>query len=209
MTAHRHSAGTVLVPAPRDDLCLGYANTRFWRGRPAPTETIGGFADLMSWAAGALGFDPEALRRTADRARRHPAEAEKLLAEAIVLREAIYRIFAALAGGEDVAETDLDALDRALAAAPARRAIARAERGFAWRVDGVPNSATALLAPVLWSAADLMLKGERADIRRCANEECLWLFVDRSKTATRRWCDMTSCGNRAKARRHYLKTKDR
>jgi predicted RNA-binding Zn ribbon-like protein len=36
----------------------------------------------------------------------------------------------------------------------------------------------------------------------------VWLFIDASKNATRRWCDMASCGNRAKARRHYLKLKD-
>jgi predicted RNA-binding Zn ribbon-like protein len=52
-----------------------------------------------------------------------------------------------------------------------------------------------------------MIKGEHRRVRRCANEKCLWLFVDESKNGTRRWCDMTACGNRAKARRHYLKIK--
>jgi hypothetical protein len=36
-----------------------------------------------------------------------------------------------------------------------------------------------------------------------------WLFVDASKNGTRRWCDMTAFGNRAKARRHYLKSRQR
>jgi predicted RNA-binding Zn ribbon-like protein len=36
----------------------------------------------------------------------------------------------------------------------------------------------------------------------------MWLFVDESKNGTRRWCDMTACGNRAKARRHYLRSRD-
>jgi predicted RNA-binding Zn ribbon-like protein len=40
-------------------------------------------------------------------------------------------------------------------------------------------------------------------VRRCANDKCLWLFIDRSKAGTRRWCDMAACGNRAKAQRHY------
>jgi predicted RNA-binding Zn ribbon-like protein len=44
-------------------------------------------------------------------------------------------------------------------------------------------------------------------LRRCANPECLWLFIDASKSGNRRWCDMASCGNRAKAARHYLKRK--
>jgi len=60
---------------------------------------------------------------------------------------------------------------------------------------------------VLWSAADLLTHADRRRVRRCANDACLWLFVDESKAETRRWCDMSSCGNRAKSRRHYLKTK--
>jgi predicted RNA-binding Zn ribbon-like protein len=62
------------------------------------------------------------------------------------------------------------------------------------------------LAPVIWSAADLLTRADHR-VRRCANEACLWLFIDESKAGTRRWCDMSSCGNRAKSRRHYLKTK--
>ena len=60
---------------------------------------------------------------------------------------------------------------------------------------------------MLWSAADLLTRLDRLRVRRCANDECLWLFIDHSKGGTRRWCDMTSCGNRAKARRHYLRRK--
>ncbi|MFI4995137.1 MAG: CGNR zinc finger domain-containing protein [Hyphomicrobiales bacterium] len=46
-------------------------------------------------------------------------------------------------------------------------------------------------------------------MRRCANEKCLWMFVDESKSGTRRWCQMSACGNRAKARRHYSRIKQR
>jgi predicted RNA-binding Zn ribbon-like protein len=35
---------------------------------------------------------------------------------------------------------------------------------------------------------------------------CRWLFLDRSKNKSRRWCDMKVCGNRAKARVHYALT---
>jgi predicted RNA-binding Zn ribbon-like protein len=44
-------------------------------------------------------------------------------------------------------------------------------------------------------------------VRVCAAEDCGWLFLDTSKNHTRRWCSMKSCGNRAKARRHYNKEK--
>ena len=104
------------------------------------------------------------------------------------------------------------ALSQALSEAPTRRQLAHSGTGYAWqielgRLDGAGLPIPVLLAPVVWSAADLMVGSGRRRIRQCANSECLWLFIDGSKNGTRRWCDMASCGNRAKARRHYLKTK--
>ncbi|MFG3511575.1 CGNR zinc finger domain-containing protein [Streptomyces bobili] len=45
-------------------------------------------------------------------------------------------------------------------------------------------------------------------IRRCAHEACVLHFFDTSRNGTRRWCSMAGCGNRAKASRHYARTKD-
>ncbi|MER5467553.1 CGNR zinc finger domain-containing protein [Streptomyces sp. NPDC002935] len=45
-------------------------------------------------------------------------------------------------------------------------------------------------------------------IRRCAHETCVLHFFDTSRNGTRRWCSMAACGNRAKASRHYARTKE-
>ncbi|GAA2457278.1 CGNR zinc finger domain-containing protein [Streptomyces glaucus] len=45
-------------------------------------------------------------------------------------------------------------------------------------------------------------------IRACAHESCVLHFFDTSRNGTRRWCSMAMCGNRAKASRHYARTKD-
>ncbi|MDG9716823.1 CGNR zinc finger domain-containing protein [Streptomyces sp. DH24] len=45
-------------------------------------------------------------------------------------------------------------------------------------------------------------------IRACAHEACVLHFFDTSRNGTRRWCSMAACGNRAKASRHYARTKD-
>jgi len=50
--------------------------------------------------------------------------------------------------------------------------------------------------------------GPGADrIRICANDLCRYPFYDRSPSGRRRWCDMASCGNRAKAARHRARVK--
>ncbi|MFJ5829893.1 CGNR zinc finger domain-containing protein [Streptomyces sp. NPDC093089] len=62
-----------------------------------------------------------------------------------------------------------------------------------------------------WSAArdylDL-LRTAPDRIRACAHEACILHFFDTSRNGTRRWCSMAVCGNRAKASRHYARTKE-
>jgi predicted RNA-binding Zn ribbon-like protein len=48
---------------------------------------------------------------------------------------------------------------------------------------------------------------ESAKARICANDTCRWVFYDSSRTHQRRWCEMSSCGNRAKAARHRARAK--
>jgi predicted RNA-binding Zn ribbon-like protein len=74
-------------------------------------------------------------------------------------------------------------------------------------VDELNPTVPHLLTPVLWTAGDLLVEPRRDRVRRCGNEKCVWLFLDDSKSGTRRWCSMSSCGNRAKAHRHYERKK--
>ncbi|MBT2456271.1 CGNR zinc finger domain-containing protein [Streptomyces sp. ISL-86] len=63
-----------------------------------------------------------------------------------------------------------------------------------------------------WTAARdyLGLLGSAPDrIRSCASPACVLHFYDISRNGTRRWCSMAACGNRAKASRHYARTRER
>ena len=193
----------------RDDACLDFANTLSWRGRAAPAETLAGAGALVRWLAGSAGLAGKVVGEIESWTQAHPKQAGTLLAEAVVLRETLYRIFRALADGEAAPNRDLVALNQALAAAPPRRRIAPAAPGYGWQIGPAAISMPTLLAPVLWSAGDLLASDRRRRVRLCANEQCLWLFLDESKAGTRRWCNMASCGNRAKARRHYQRSRPR
>ena len=52
-----------------------------------------------------------------------------------------------------------------------------------------------------------MTSGSIDRFRVCANDQCRWAFFDESRAGRRRWCDMSSCGNRAKAARHRARSK--
>ncbi len=197
----------VLISTISDDICVSYANTLSWRGSEMPVEKLHDLDDLLDWIEQSAAVDASAVEALTDQARQHPETTAGVFGQAIVLREVIYRAFSAVAAGERVRDQDFVALKRALAEAPARGRLERMGDSYAWRIKQLRLSAPEVLVPVLWSAGDLLLNARQRRIRRCANERCLWLFLDESKSGTRRWCDMASCGNRAKARRHYSKVK--
>jgi predicted RNA-binding Zn ribbon-like protein len=87
---------------------------------------------------------------------------------------------------------------------PPRAVLTLGQGGLAWAAPVAPSWHSARAA-LLWSAADLLTGARRERVRQCDNPECRYLFLDASKAGTRRWCDMSSCGNRAKAHRHYRK----
>ena len=63
------------------------------------------------------------------------------------------------------------------------------------------------LRPIVRSAAELLVSDQLDRVRECDGARCTWLFLDQSRNRSRRWCSMETCGNRAKARRHYRRTK--
>jgi len=74
---------------------------------------------------------------------------------------------------------------------------------FEW---GWPGAAPDLDRVAWWvarSAAELLTSPDLTFVRECASYDCGWLFMDATKNRSRRWCDMRTCGKRAKSRRHY------
>ena len=79
--------------------------------------------------------------------------------------------------------------------------------GFRWRWANDRDLLERVVWPVARSAGDLLVSDDLRWVRECASESCNWLFLDTSRTRRRKWCDMSSCGNREKARRHYRRRK--
>jgi predicted RNA-binding Zn ribbon-like protein len=183
-------------------LCLDFANTWGDRGRPE-SDLLRDYRGLLAFGVQTRVLSAAAAARLLRRAARQPAQATAAFGQALALREAIYRLFAALAAGGRPAPADLAALNRALPAALARLRIAAGDGGFAWSWADPGTDLEAPVRPVARSAAELLISEEATRTRQCAAERCTWLFLDSSRNRARRWCDMKTCGNRAKARRHY------
>ncbi|HML24579.1 MAG TPA: ABATE domain-containing protein [Aggregatilinea sp.] len=185
-------------------ICLDFANTNEWHASAHPTEHLNTYADLVAWAA-QIGVLPDDAAQTAlAQADVHPADALVVLGRARVLREAIYRIVVAMIEDQPASDEDMATLNDALAGTLPRAALVATEDGFEWGWEMAPGALDAMIGPIARSAADLLTSEDRGRIGQCADDRgCGWLFYDRSRNRSRRWCSMESCGNRAKAKQHY------
>jgi predicted RNA-binding Zn ribbon-like protein len=195
------------IVVPRRDLGIDFANTVAYRGS-RPDESLHNLTDLFTWLRSAKAL-PELVIATLPRVIASAQIDEmRLFNEAIALRETGYRLINAVAAPSAMPPGDLQCFNQALAEAPARVSLAHSDNLLGWRIETQPTAAS-ILAPVLWSTADLLAGPDSARLRACANPQCLWLFLDDSKNGTRRWCSMQACGNRAKAHRHYQRQKEK
>lgn len=188
-------------------LCLDFINTLTDRSTGSPQELLTNYSALVSWSQQAHVVVDEEARRLLEEAARHSAEASSVLQRAITLREVMYRIFSTIAEGALPAETDLATFNKVLSEAMAHACVVIEGDGFTWSWTDSDSALNRILWSVVRSAADLLASQELQTVRMCSADDCNWLFLDTSKNRSRRWCDMKTCGNRAKVRRHYDRKK--
>jgi len=194
-------------------LCLDFTNTVNWHASAHPIEELPAYSDLLSWAH-KVGLVTEAeAQRLGRLAARRPAEAAAVLQRAHALREAIYRLLSATAHQQRADPADLEIINTELPASLAHSRLTPAAQGYAlaWPAQADADALDRLLWPVAFSAADLLTHPELLSrVGECADDRgCGYLFLDMTKNRSRRWCDMKDCGNRAKARRHYERRKEK
>jgi predicted RNA-binding Zn ribbon-like protein len=173
-------------------------------------EHLEDYADLLSFAVQDKIVSSQEASRLRQQADRNKVEALRSFRKAILLREAIYRVFAAIAQRKGPFPEDLQMLsDYAVEALRHRRLVPANGRTYRWEwQEEGKNQLDQILWPVAQAASDLLTAAELESLRWCEAPDCEWLFLDHSRNGSRRWCDMKSCGNRAKARRHYRRARE-
>jgi predicted RNA-binding Zn ribbon-like protein len=183
-------------------LCLEFVNTVGWWRRPEAEDRLVDYEALLAWGVrtGALGTDEA--RRLLGVAARRPAAAAREVRAARRLRDAIHAVFTASAERRPAPRRELGVLNEALARVHRHLRLEPRGRGLAWRWDE-GDTLERVLWPVARSAARLLTSPDLGRVHECGDPRCGWLFLDTSRNGSRRWCSMSDCGNRAKARRHY------
>jgi predicted RNA-binding Zn ribbon-like protein len=168
---------------------LDFINTLDY-GREGWTDSISTPAQAVQWFAdrGLTHPHPELAKdpRTLDRVRD--------------VRAALREITEAITEDRPAPRQALDEANRALRARSVLELVP-AQTGVAPSHRHVGNPISDALARLVEALAIEMAAGHPERLRICDSDGCRWVFYDQSRTGRRRWCDMSTCGNRAKAAR--------
>jgi predicted RNA-binding Zn ribbon-like protein len=188
-------------------LCLDFVNTLDHRLSSQPLEKLGGFAELVAFGeqAGALSA-PEA-RRLRNAKRKSKREASVLSQRALAIREILFRIFSAEAACREVSEADVETLNAVVRRSNARSFVTPGGRKGAWQWLEKSSDANRLIGKIVRSAVEVLTSANIQRVKKCAADNCGWLFIDGSRSRNRRWCEMKTCGSRHKAKTYYQRKK--
>ena len=188
-------------------IALDFVNTVDWRDRADAHEVLTDYPVLLRWArrVGIISDDRE-FEALLEESERHPRKARDALRRAIDLREALYRIAAAIAAEATPSSADLATVNAAFSDAVAHATVTPADEGFTWSWSGA-DPWSRVVWPLAAAGHDLLFSSDLERIKKCGHGGCGWVFLDLSKNVSRRWCSMQGCGSREKMRRQYRRKK--
>jgi len=125
------------------------------------------------------------------------------LTHAIAVREAIRGVIAANSGAA-VYPVDVATLNGAIAASRLR---ARFGSDGKARLDPEAQGVEGALGRIVAAVFAAMGEEDWTRLKACDSRSCRWVFYDRSRNHSSRWCRMASCGNRQKAKRFRERSK--
>jgi predicted RNA-binding Zn ribbon-like protein len=177
-------------PARDEELFVEFANTLSFDDGIAREHLPDGPA-LAGWVAE---------RGLASRAP-SSAEAARALPSFRALRQLIHDVTERVSVAGTPSSAQVRAINRVLRDGLHYHQLRPAGRG-GFTVTQVGNQVDQARAAIAGSLAHYLADHDLRRVRVCANDGCRWRFIDRSPTGRRRWCDMSTCGNRAKVARH-------
>jgi predicted RNA-binding Zn ribbon-like protein len=182
---------------------LELVNTLDMRFSGKTEELLPSYADLLRFTV-QLGLLPAEQARKLGRTVRDQ-DARRVLTSVVELREALAAVLYAWIDGGKAPAGQVEMLEKHFHAAARHRTLRADASHLEWSWSGAEQQAEIPLWKLAQAACDLLVSSDAELIKDCGDPTCRWLFLDISKNHTRRWCNMKTCGNRMKARRHQAR----
>jgi predicted RNA-binding Zn ribbon-like protein len=195
---HGHSS-------PIED-CLDFVNT----GRPVRGRRVREYAgpdDAIAWFAARNLLHDDARRALLARYAADPAAGEADLEAIRRVRDAMRGLLESAVARRPASRTDLKTVNRALRTHYVYELVPAAD-GVTMGHIHLGDPIAGALERLAETLARVLSLGLPERLRICESPDCGEAFIDRSRTGKRRWCDMATCGNRAKAARHRQRRRE-
>jgi predicted RNA-binding Zn ribbon-like protein len=175
--------------------------------RSRPTDWLDSYDRVLEWAALTQAFDANSLRTLARMSTTDPRAATRALRRLHELRETVYELVVETIHAEPFPEQALARLERNWKGAVGAAHLAVSDRRPKLTLDVRSSQLEYPMHLLSLAAFDLLQTLPLERTRECVSPRCTSIFIDSSRGGQRRWCDMATCGNQAKSRRHYERTR--
>jgi predicted RNA-binding Zn ribbon-like protein len=185
---------------------LDFTNTLDWRYDPERLiELLPDYSRFLAFCQQAGVITPQEARHLVNRT--SEPLAKRALGQVLDLRETLYVLFLCAVRGERPSNQIMKKLNVFLDEATSVNPLSWDNGRFLRVRSKQANSPMEPLWRILDAGVELLSSADVDKVRECGEETCKWLFLDTSRNGARRWCDMRICGNRAKAKRYYSRTR--
>lgn len=183
-------------------LCLNFVNTVDNRSRENAYQYLRHYRHLLEFCAYVGILTPKERQVLEKMAKGFPQQAQQEFEKAIVLRELLYTILSGIISKGRPPAPEFQQLSDLVA-----QAYSHLELFFDKEIQ-LGFARPALEQPVrriISSAVSLLTSKELPLLKKCPS--CYWLFIDRSKNRSRKWCSMATCGDVSKVKDAYYRKK--
>lgn len=185
--------------------CLNFVNTKDNRSKETGIDHLSHYRDLLELCERLELMSPKTRQVLERLAKAYPDQARQEFDKTIALRELLYTVLSQLIEKGKPPELELQQLSTQVA-----NALSYLELHFdkTTREMKLIYTRPALEQPswlMLQSVAELLTGKELSLLKKCPS--CYWLFLDRSKNKSRKWCSMATCGDVSKVKHAYHRKK--
>ena len=196
----------ILPEPPSSDLWVRFVNTlTFTHGRG--TDDLPDADALVGWLRKARLLSDRAASAERAHLRDDPDEAARRIERFHYLRDLIREIATEVSDTGQVSRDNVRALNHVLRQGLHYHQLEVSSDGTQYGLARVGDRLDQARATIAGTLADYLAGRAVRQLRICANPGCREIFIDRSPTGRRRWCDMRTCGNQAKVAAHRARVR--
>jgi len=190
------------------DAALDFINTVTGRDQ-SPRDWLDSYMRLLEWAALVRLLPENILRALARRAKTQPKAAAAALTRAKVFRETLFALLKGIVSGSAPPKAMVALLREHWIAGISAHELRFDDGRVVAELRNDAADFDLIASMIAYRMVEHVLPLPKDRLRICQGPNCSWLFIDSSKAGRRRWCDMAVCGNAAKSRRFYARSRQR